>query len=151
MPNYIIFDIIDNVKGVRKAPRKGEKKMEENKTVANVGEIFAEKLKEVQERLDKERLEKGYCVYTAFLKFTDNEVEQMPESYSMPFAMRGQSPCAYVKKYIKDSVDEMTASVMYEVCYCFNGHDIAVTAETVAKAKKKFIIALWLEVSKKHE
>lgn len=125
--------------------------MEQKKTGAGVKELFAEKLKEVQKQLEKERLEKGYCVNTVFVNFTDNDVEQMPESYSMPFAIRGESPYAHMKKYIKDNADGMTASVLYEIYSRFNGHGISVTAETVAKAKRKFIIGLWLNESKKPE
>ena len=114
-------------------------------------EQFAEMIAEEERKLAEERREKGYCVYTCFVTFTDSEIESMPLSFSMKFVQRGENAHAYAKKYIKDNADGLTASVLYEIFYRVNGDWVSVTADTVAKARRKFICALWLEEAKKHK
>lgn len=143
-------------RGYGKRPEKGEKKMDleefANKVKGNKTlEEFAKAVEKAEKALDEERCEKGYCVYTCFVTFTDSEIDSMPLSFSMKFAQRGENAHAYAKKYIKDNADGLMASVLYEIFYRVNGDWVSVTADTVAKAKRKFICALWLEEAKKHK
>lgn len=111
---------------------------------ASVKENFPDIDFDIPEETTTEDAPLTHVLYSSFVKFTDEELDQMPKWFWREM-VKYNDGCARVDKFLKDDDNGLTASEFYTVFYKINGNTISATDSDLKRAKKKFIFAVRLE------